>query len=57
MNYSLLNRISEPSTHAGLSAVLLALSFFLPQYAGIIQGMAALFGFTAVAIPEAGNKS
>lgn len=56
MNYSLLNRISEPSTHAGLSAVLLALSFFLPQYAGIIQGMAALFGFTAVAIPEAGNK-
>lgn len=46
------SRIKEPSTHAGIAALLLAGSSFFPQYAGIIQTVAALFGFGAIGSSE-----
>lgn len=45
-------RVQEPSTHAGISALLTLLSFSLPQYAFAIQAVAGLFGFNAVAMKE-----
>ena len=48
----LIQRLQEPSTHAGIGIVLTALSTFLPQYAPIITGVASLFGFGAVVTAE-----
>jgi hypothetical protein len=45
---TILNRLSEPSTHAGLSALSLVLASVFPPYAVIFQGIAAFFASTAV---------
>lgn len=45
-------RLKEPSTHAGLAMVIAAVAAFLPQYSHYIMGIAAVFGFGAVAAPE-----
>lgn len=48
----ILERLKEPSTHAGISALLAAAASFLPQYAVIIWTVAGIFGFGAVIISE-----
>lgn len=57
MLQTIYNRTKEPSTHAGLSLMLLAAAAFMPQYAFWINSMAGLFGFTAAAIPEKGEQT
>lgn len=49
-----LDRMKEPSTHAGIAAVLVALStvpFFAP-YAIFLQGAAVMFGSAGVVTKE-----
>ena len=48
----ILDRLKEPSTHAGLATLFLAASQFFPQYASLILGVAGLFGCGAVATTE-----
>ena len=43
----IVDRLSEPSTHAGLAAILLAISSFFPEFATVLQSIAAIFGLTA----------
>lgn len=50
-----MHRIKEPSTHAGIAAILAALAPALPQYAPILQGLIALFGGVAVVMRERGG--
>jgi hypothetical protein len=45
-------RAKEPSTWAGLAAVMQAAKLFFPQYAVILDGVTALAGSVAVALPE-----
>lgn len=54
MNY-LLARMSEPSSHAGLAAVLQAFSYFFPQYNAVLTALAVLFGGVAIATPAKGD--
>ena len=49
----LLARMREPSTHAGIAAVLMALAPIVPAYAGILQAIAVAFGGVAIAKPDA----
>lgn len=49
----ILARMREPSTHAGIAAVLMALAPMFPAYAGILQAIAVAFGGVAVAKPDA----
>lgn len=44
---TILNRLSEPSTHAGISAISLALATIFPLYAAIFNGIAIFFGGVA----------
>lgn len=53
----LLARMREPSTHAGIAAVLMAVAPFLPAYAGILQAIAVAFGGVAVAKPDVPRDS
>lgn len=46
-------RFGEASTHAGISTGLAVASMAFPQYAGLLQAVAALFAGAAVAVPEA----
>lgn len=48
-------RAGEPSTWAGLAAVLEALKVFAPQYAVLIVGLQSVCGGVAVVMREAGN--
>lgn len=48
-------RLKEPSTHAGIAMLLAAAAAFVPQYAQYIWTVAGLFGFGAIATPEAKN--
>ena len=47
-----IDRLKEPSTHAGISAILMALASFFPQYSTIIWTVAGIFGFAAVGVSE-----
>lgn len=47
-----LERLKEPSTHAGIAMLIAAVAAFVPQYSQYIMGIAAVFGFGAVAVPE-----
>lgn len=49
-------RLSEPSTWAGLAALLEGLKFALPQYAALLIGLQAIFGGVAVVAREAASK-
>lgn len=56
MNY-LRNRFSERSTHFGLGALGVALACLIfPEYAAIIQGIAAAAGVGAAVIPTSAGK-
>ena len=46
------NRLKEPSTYVGFAAVLEALKFVLPQYAGLVIGAQAVLGGVAVIMRE-----
>ena len=48
----LIERLKEPSTHAGVAALILVIAGFFPQYKDVIMTIAGLFGFVAVAVPE-----
>lgn len=52
-----MNRIKEPSTWAGLAALLQALRFVLPAYAPLIDGLSAAAGGAAVVLRERGNSN
>lgn len=52
-----MDRLKEPSTWAGVSALLEGLKFVLPQYAGLIVGLQAVFGGVAVVAREAGGAT
>jgi len=54
MDY-IIARLKEPSTHAGIAALIAAAAAFLPQYAQYIMGVAGVFGLTAVAMPDQKN--
>ena len=56
MNY-FIARLKEPSTHAGIAALIACVAAFLPQYAQYILGVAGVFGFTAAALPEQSTKN
>lgn len=49
-------RLAEPSTHAGLCGLTLVLATAFPQYAMLINGLAAVFGFSSAALPDVSNK-
>lgn len=49
------NRAGEPSTWAGLAAVLEGLKVIAPGYAGLIVGVQSICGGIAVLVREAGN--
>lgn len=52
-----MNRFTEPSTWAGIAALLQGLAMFLPpQYAWIAHAATAGAGTAAVGLREAGNK-
>lgn len=45
-------RLMEPSSHAGIAALLQIAKGFFPQYAALIDGATAFFGALAVAVSE-----
>jgi len=47
-----LQRLTEPSTHAGVGILLQAAKAFFPQYAGVIDSATAFFGSLAVVLAE-----
>lgn len=51
---AIINRATEPSTHAGIAAAAQAAAFFFPQYANIFALITAITATSAVAIPEKG---
>lgn len=52
----IIERVYEPSTWAGVAAILQALGFFFPQYAVLVNAGTVLAGCAATAMPE-GQKS
>lgn len=48
----ILARLKEPSTHAGIGLLIMAIAAVMPQYAHYILGVAGVFGFGAAALPE-----
>ncbi len=48
----ILARLKEPSTHAGIALLIMAITAVVPQYSQYITGIAAVFGFGAAALPE-----
>lgn len=51
------DRTREPSTHAGLAALALALAHFMPaEYAPVAQAIAAVFGSLATVFAEKGGQ-
>ena len=51
MNY-ILEKLKQPSTHAGIAALCGSLAIFLPQYAAIFAAIAAAFGGAAATMPH-----
>lgn len=47
-----IERVKEPSTWAGLAAILQAVGFFFPQYAVLVNAATVLAGCAAGAMPE-----
>lgn len=52
---AILQRASEPSTHAGLAALAQVIGGFFPQYALIANVASAAFGALAVGMHEQGK--
>lgn len=50
---TIIQRLLQPSTHAGLGLLLIALAHLFPEYAMILNAVAACFGGSAVALNEA----
>lgn len=50
----LLKRLKEPSSHAGLAALIggLIVTLVPPQWQWVAQTLAGIFGFSAIATPE-----
>ena len=48
----ILDRLTEPSSHAGLAALTQAAKFILPGWAPVIDALTALLAALAVALPE-----
>lgn len=44
--------ITEPSTHAGIAVLATLMGGIWPQYAGLLQAITAIFGVSAIALPE-----
>lgn len=49
-------RLKEPSTWAGLAALLQVMKVFFPVYAIVFDGLTAAAGSFAVAMPEKGMQ-
>lgn len=52
-----MKRLNEPSTWAGLAAILQALKFFFPAHAIAVDGVTAVFGTVAVVMREQGGAA
>ena len=50
------NRLNEPSTWAGVAALLQVLKAFFPLHALLIDGLTAAAGSVAVSLPERGGQ-
>ena len=50
-----MGRMCEPSTWAGIAALLEVAKFAAPQYAGLIVALQGVAGSVAVAVRESGN--
>ena len=50
--YSVIDRLKEPSTHAGICGIIYGIGMLFPQYTAITSVIALLFGGSAVVIPE-----
>jgi len=48
--------LREPSSWAGLAAILQGVAMLAPQYAAVINGVSMLFGGLAVAVREKGGQ-
>lgn len=53
---NILGRLTEPSTWAGIAALLEALKFAMPAYAGLLVGAQTVAGGVAVMLRERGAK-
>ena len=51
-----MNRIIEPSTWAGIAAMLEAVKFLMPQYAAVVVGVQAIAGGVAMVLRERGGE-
>ena len=51
------NRFKEPSTYAGIAALLQVAKVFFPVYALAFDGLTAAAGSVAVGMPEKGAQS
>ena len=51
------NRFKEPSTYAGIAALLQVAKVFFPVYAMAFDGLTAAAGSIAVGMPEKGAQS
>ena len=50
------NRFKEPSTYAGIAALLQVAKVFFPVYALAFDGLTAAAGSIAVSMPERGGQ-
>ena len=51
------DRFKEPSTYAGIAALLQVAKVFFPAYAWVFDGLTAAAGSVAVGMPEKGVQS
>lgn len=49
---NIVKRVREPSSWAGLAALLEGVKFLVPQYAGLLVGLQAVMGGVAVVMRE-----
>jgi len=52
---SLLNRLAEPSTYAGLAGIAVILGIEVDAFQSVANSIAGVFGFVAIIIGESGD--
>ena len=57
MTYSVPARLAEPSTYAGLSAIVMVIGQFFPQISPFTNLLAVILGGAAAALKERGAAS
>ena len=57
MTYSVPARLAEPSTYAGLAAIIMVIGQFFPQISPFTNLLAVILGGAAAALKERGASS